>query len=51
MRGALGVKNKVLIIVNLVLATFVFTSIFFFVRANRPMSRAKKEAIAIAKEF
>lgn len=44
-------KKKILIGINLVLATLIFTSIFFFLRANRPMSRAKKEAFEIAKQY
>ncbi len=43
-------RKKILIGVSLVLATLIFCSIIFFVRANRPMSRAKKEAIEIARE-
>ncbi|WP_314059758.1 DUF5590 domain-containing protein [uncultured Vagococcus sp.] len=43
-------RKKILIGVSLILATLIFSSIFFFVRANRPMSRAKKEAIEIARE-
>lgn len=43
-------RKKILIGISLVLATLIFSSIFFFVRANRPMSRAKKEAIEIARE-
>lgn len=44
-------KNKVLASLSLVLAIFIFCSIFFLVRANRPMYRAKKEAIGIAEEL
>ncbi|WEG72608.1 cell wall elongation regulator TseB-like domain-containing protein [Vagococcus intermedius] len=44
-------KKKLPIIASFVLATFIFTSIFFFIKANRPMARAKKEAVGLARKY
>lgn len=41
-------RKNILIGISFVLVTFIFTTIVFVIRGNRPMVQAKKEAITIA---